>query len=712
MRTHFKMTSVLLLMLVIPWGSLSFGQTDIPRLYFPDPDIAKVFSQNWELTLLPCKENLIPNDLNSPHSEPLRPWKVDVNGHYPGWYPGVDLKHMAAAYLACGGDLPLVLQAWELTSKHYALPDGSIQPSTMKNNPQGTWPEATDNAEVVFYPLRTVATIDYLLLGDMIFRFSQDREWLRVNLPKMRKAAHFLRGWIDPNGVLHSDSYDLDQAYRQHDGVAQASALLAFRRLAELESIAGTPLEQSRAQNTASLLLDGVRQYWNEDWGYFAEHLVYNNVAFASPNQGKLTSNLTGNITVTASSQLDEEHGFSKATDGIIGMGVDAFGVGIGSAGKHEWAANSETESAWMQIDFPQTVSISGAVLVNRTDLTLHPGDRFESGTLEFSDGSEPVPVAFNDLGISRAVAMFSPRPVSWIRFRAKTMQSAGGKNAGLAEFLVLDGVKPYSQIRHGMTDTNLAIAGFGATDEKTIQRVWSYFQSHESKFYEVNELKAPTWISESAETYLPGELNRRAPYKDCVAMGRTWRYDALMRKRMLDGQGLYRTMQYAHQMAARPSGGGSGFFAERYGLGKFQPGDESQANVPKYSEYPAIYASTIVQECLLGMTIDPKGVIHVDPCVPLEWYSLGFGQSGICIAQSRKIEFSYNDMGVTGSLSGVSGIQDVCIQVPPNLRGQKVQVLVDEIAIGFSMLGNQCCFEVPILDSKPTRFLVRMAAN
>lgn len=708
MRTHQKVASVMPLLLVFLGGSLLFGQKDLPRLSFPDPEIAKIFSQNWVLTLQPCKENLVPNDLDSPYSEPLRPWKVDVNGNYPGWYPGVDLKHMAAAYLACGGDLPLVLQAWDLTSKHYSLPDGSIQSSTMKNNPQGTWPEATANAKVVFYPLRTVATIDFLLLGDMIFRFSQDREWLVMNLPKMRKAAHFLRGWIDPNGVLHSDSYDLDQAYRQHDGVAQASALLAFRRLAELESIAGNPVEQGRAQDTASLLLDGVQQYWNEEWGYFAEHLVYNNVASSPPNQDKLT----GNTTVTASSQLDEEHGVSKATDGIIGMGVDAFGVGTGSAGKHEWASNGETESAWMQIDFTQTTSISGAILVNRTDFTLHPGERFESGTLEFSDGSEPVPVIFNDLGISRAVAMFSPRSVSWIRFRAKSMQSVGGKNAGLAEFVVLDGVKPYSQIRHGMTDTNLAIVGFGATDGTKTQRVWNYFQSHESKFYEVNGLKAPTWISESEETYLPEELNRRAPYKDCVAMGRTWRYDALMRKRMQDGQGLYRTMQYAHQMAARPSGGGTGFFAERYGLGKFQPGDESQANVPKYSEYPAVYASTIVQECLLGMTIDPKGVIHIDPCVPQEWYSLGFGQSGICIAQSRKIEFDYNNAGVTGNLSGASGIQDVCIQVPPFLRGKNIKVLVDAVAIESTILENQCCFSVPINDSKPTRFHLGSAVD
>jgi hypothetical protein len=111
-------------------------------------------------------------------------------------------------------------------------------------------------------------------------------------------------------------------------------------------------------------------------------------------------------------------------------------------------------------------------------------------------------------------------------------------------------------------------------------------------------------------------------------------------------------------------------------------------------------------------MTIDPKGVIHVDPCVPEEWYSLGFGQSGIRIAQSRKIDFNYSDNGVTGSLSGVKGIQEVCIQVPPPLRGQEVQVLIDDVAIGFKMLGNLCCFEVPIHDSKPTRFLIGKAAD
>ena len=94
------------------------------------------------------------------------------------------------------------------------------------------------DGQIVYYPLRMTASIDFLLLGDMIFRFSQDREWLRENLPAMRRAALYIEGWIDDAGLLQSHSYDLDQVYRDIDGVAQASACWAFKRLADLESAA------------------------------------------------------------------------------------------------------------------------------------------------------------------------------------------------------------------------------------------------------------------------------------------------------------------------------------------------------------------------------------------------------------------------------------------------------------------------------------------
>jgi hypothetical protein len=106
-------------------------------------------------------------------------------------------------------------------------------------------------------------------------------------------------------------------------------------------------------------------------------------------------------------------------------------------------------------------------------------------------------------------------------------------------------------------------------------------------------------------------------------------RYDAQMRRRMDDGKGLVPTLRDANALYDRASGGGAVFFAERYGLGRFQPGDEAQATIPAYAEYPAVYDSMVVQRCLLGLDVDVHGTIHIDPCVPASWYEQGFGQGG-----------------------------------------------------------------------------------
>ena len=122
-------------------------------------------------------------------------------------------------------------------------------------------------------------------------------------------------------------------------------------------------------------------------------------------------------------------------------------------------------------------------------------------------------------------------------------------------------------KITHGMTDTNFTVIAFDIANGLHAKRVWDYFKTHESSFYQVKGLFAPTWIAEKPETYTASELNKRAPYKDCVAMARTWRYDAMMRHRMRDGEGLYKTITYANALYSRPSGGGAGWFAERYAL-------------------------------------------------------------------------------------------------------------------------------------------------
>ena len=268
----------------------------------------------------------------------------------------------------------------------------------------------------------------------------------------------------------------------------------------------------------------------------------------------------------------------------------------------------------------------------------------------EFSDGSPRVEVKFNDLDVSRAFVSF-PTPQSLLGSvpRGPPWQGEGQGNAGLAEFRILPAKEPYLKVTHGMTDTNFAMVAFGMAPPEKAESIWKHFQSNENAFYEVNGLFAPTWVSEKAETYGPEDLNKRAPYKDCVAIARIWRYDALMRRLMRDGEGILRTIGYANELHDRPSGGGVGYFAERYGLGRFQPGDEAQATIPKYAGYPAIYNSFIIQKALLGLDVDVWGTIHIDPCVPANWYEKGFGQEGCGLLADHDLGFTYGENRVEG---------------------------------------------------------------
>ena len=674
----------------------------LPVLRLPDPKIEEVYRGNWSNTLLPCRTLPPPpaTDTNV-HADPRRPWKVDVNGHYPGWYPGVDVKHMAAAYLACEKNLPLVLRAWELTSQHYLMSDGGVRPMTMSHNPHNIVPEATVDGRVVYYPLRMTANIDFLLLGDMIYRFSQDRRWLAESLPAMRRAATFIEGWIDDEGLLLSHSYDLDQVYREIDGVAQASAILAFRKLSELEGVLEDESGQKHAGAAAARLAAAAeKHFWDPKRGYYVEHLVYNNVA----RSGELGS-IQG-----ASSELNLEYVAANAIDGVIGIGIDAFNVGTGAAGRHEWAAKGETVGAWIQVALEQSTRIGSVILLNRTDPQIKPGERFAAGYLEFSDGSPRVPVAFNSLDISRSVVSFEPRDVTWVRFTGTRMRGQGGENAGLAEFLVMPAEQPYRKISHGMTDTSLAMVAFGIAQESRAASVWRHFKANELAFYEVNGLHAPTWIAEKAETYGDSDLNRRAPYKDCVAMARTWRYDALMRHRMDDGEGLHRTITYANALYDRPSGGGKGLFAERYGLGRFQPGDEAQATVAAYSGYPAIYNSFIVQQTLLGIDVDVSGTIHINPCVPRDWYRTGFGQEGCGVTKDCDIGFTYHSSGLDGWISGPAGQRSFRFRLPPEIADKPCSVLVNEQEIKHAQNDGFVTFTVELPGGAKTSFTVKYA--
>ncbi len=681
----------------------AISTAQLPAIHLPDNRIAEVYRGNWVNTLGPC-EGAAPvrAPAGSPHAEPRRPWRVDVSGHYAGWYPGVDVKHMAAAYLACEKNLPLVLKAWELTSSHYLMKDGGVQPSTMHDNPQNAWPETTADGSVVYYPLRTTAAIDYLLLGDLIFRYSQDKIWLAENMPLLRRTAAFLEAWMDDEGLLFSDSYDLDQVYREIDGVAQASTFLAFQKLAGLEVALGETAKSAHATAVAARLAAAANKYfWDATLGYYVEHLIYNNVARAQ-RLGAVAA---------VSSELAPTGVAVHAIDGVMGMGVEAFGVHTGSAGKHEWITQHESVGAWIQIKLQQPTRISRVILYNRTDPQTQPGERFAAGYLEFSDGSPRVAVTFNSIDTSRAVIAFSPREVSWVKFTGTQMQGTGGTSAGLAEFIVLPSEEPYRKVSHGMTDSSFAMVAFQVADDTRATKVWNYFKAHEAAFYAVDELHAPTWIAEKPATYSNAELNRRAPRKDCVAMGRTWRYDVLMRQRMHDGDGIYQTLQYACALYDRPSGGGAGYFGERYGLGRFQPGDLAQGSIPKYSEYPAVFNSTVVQQALLGIDADITGAIIVAPCVPRAWYEVGFGQDGCGVRHDRNFGFTYHADRIEGWLSGTAGAQQLRLKLPPSLIGQPIAVQSNGHPVSPKLAGGFIILDIALTADAKSSFAVSRSA-
>jgi hypothetical protein len=379
----------------------------LPTIDTPDRNIAEVFRGNWENTLKPCK---IQDD--DPRK---RPWMVDVGNHYPGWYCGIDVKYQTRAYLFCEKNLPLVLTGWQHTIQFCRLPNGGIQSTEVRGNPGTLFPFRSSDGTTIAYPLRASGTIDLLLIGDMIFRFSQDKTWLKENIEHMRGAARWLEGWIDDQGMLDSGDYDHDSLMRRGtDGTAQASAYMAFRKLSALENVLGESTHRDHWDRVANRLAAGAKKHlWAPDLGYFYEFAEANNVA-RSDRLGSIGG---------ASSEYDAKHAAAKAIDGVLGYGWDAAGVGA-AGGQSEWAAKDETVGAWIQVNLKTPTAVNRVILYNRQAPPVKPCETFVSGRLDFSDGSS-VPVQFNPGLGSRAVAAFESRTASWVKFTGTVVEDA-----------------------------------------------------------------------------------------------------------------------------------------------------------------------------------------------------------------------------------------------------------------------------------------------
>ena len=622
---------------------------------------------------------------------------VDVNGHYGGWYPAINVKYATRAYLFCEKNLPLVLTGWQYTMQRCRLSNGGIFLCEGGGGQLGTvWPYRSKDKTTIAYPLRASGSIDLPLTGDIIFRFSQDKAWLRTNINYMRDAARWLEGWIDDQGMLASEDYDHDSLMRRGtDGTAQASAYMAFRKLAALEDVLGNNAERDHDEAVANKLAAGAKKHlWDAKLGYFYEYAETNNIA---------RYNRLGSIG-GVSSVYGPNNAAAKAIDGVLGYGINAVSVG-GAAGESEWVAKGETVGAWIRVDLKTPTAVGRVILYNRQVAGIRPCETFAAGHLDFSDGSR-VEARFGPGPGSRAVAPFASRTVSWVKFTGDKMQGEGKGNAGLAEFEIHPSAEPYLKHTHGMTDVNFALVGYGVADNAQAKSVWRYFKAHEEAFYIRKGVACPTWTAELPETYAADELNSINPDKDRTAFGRMWRHNVWMRKRMRDGDGIYKTIGYANALYHRPSGGGPGFFGERYDLGLFTPGDDAQDSTPKYAEYPAEYNATAVGEALLGVSADVQGTIVIDPCVPAGWWKLGFGVENPGVLKDRDIGYNGGSDRIRGWVKGKPGRQSMRVLLPRNVNA--VRVLQDGKEIPHEESGGYTAFALDVAEGKTHTFSIQ----
>lgn len=138
----------------------------------------------------------------------------------------------------------------------------------------------------------------------------------------------------------------------------------------------------------------------------------------------KLPRNMAGlaGAQVTASSE--------SAADGqVAAKAVDGSSLGYPVDHRMEWASAREKAGAWVEVRWPNPVTLDRVVLRDRPN----PDDRVLSGTLRFSDGSAIAVGSLPNDGAALNVS-FGARTVTSVRF---TVGSAAATTwaVGLAEF-------------------------------------------------------------------------------------------------------------------------------------------------------------------------------------------------------------------------------------------------------------------------------------
>ena len=203
---------------------------------------------------------------------------ADGAGHGPdNTFPGLDWGQSAEALLWLGRKAE-VLASWDFVKTHQredGLVPFAIFPGLKSKTVEvdGGYLLTGDAKGAIFThwvpgnPLRTLANVTFLVLGDAIFAQTGDRDWLKDQAPWLQRAAEWLLTQITPAGLMHGGGFYVERPTRlEFDGVNQCYSAHALTQAARLFAVLGDAQAAGRCTDAAARLTTAFRtKFWAGD---------------------------------------------------------------------------------------------------------------------------------------------------------------------------------------------------------------------------------------------------------------------------------------------------------------------------------------------------------------------------------------------------------------------------------------------------------------
>jgi len=220
----------------------SFSQSRPDKIDIPDPLIMEAY-----------EKAAVQNILSSVNAKVFYGYfSVSADGIDFGYgysYPSLDGHQLSDALLWLD-QVDVVKANWDYI-KSFQKPDGqlpiAIQPDQAGQpfGPERAQSKFEQNGGLYRHfvpgdPLKALAGPTYIQNADVIFRHTNDLEWLRKELPSINLTANHLATLVSSEGAVSGSGYYIERPTRfEYDGVAQCHVADAFRRVSKLNEVAG-----------------------------------------------------------------------------------------------------------------------------------------------------------------------------------------------------------------------------------------------------------------------------------------------------------------------------------------------------------------------------------------------------------------------------------------------------------------------------------------